>query len=210
MDAGNHDPILLPAEFYKNVYIKESLLIFGREAFTYSFKEKIQVGSLCAPSHLEPSQYDPEQIQKVSAYFKAYDNFNAASHKKIYISRIKAHRRRILNEDALEKLLLVYGFEKVFMEDLSFTDQRKLMAETSVLISNHGAGLTNMVFMPMGATIIELKADAKDINNCFFNLARSLEHKYFYTINECDNDFVQRANIFADINKLETLLKQLN
>ena len=93
------------------------------------------------------------------------------------------------------------------MEDLTFFEQRKLMAETQVLISNHGAGLTNMLFMKENSQIIELKSDAVDINNCFFNLARTLNHQYFYTINEGDNKGIQKANIKVDIEALKSVLQ---
>jgi capsular polysaccharide biosynthesis protein len=95
------------------------------------------------------------------------------------------------------------------MEDLSFSDQRNLMNETNFLISNHGAGLTNMLFMKEGSSVIELKSNAEDINNCFFNLASALNHKYFYTINSGDSPDVQKSNITVDLEKLKTLLQNL-
>ena len=106
-----------------------------------------------------------------------------------------------------EDFLVKKEFITVIMEYLSFSEQRKLMAETNVLPSNHGAGLTNMLFMKENSTIIELKSDAEDINNCFFNLARDLEHRYFYSINSSKDKRVQRANIQVDFKALNDIFQ---
>ena len=95
------------------------------------------------------------------------------------------------------------------MEEMTLYEQISLISKTSILISNHGAGLTNMIFMSEGI-VIELKSDADNINNCFFNLADSLDLKYFYTLNKGDSKDVQKANIYADINKLDTLLRSIS
>jgi capsular polysaccharide biosynthesis protein len=80
------------------------------------------------------------------------------------------------------------------------------MSETNIIISNHGAGLTNMIFMPDNSKVIELKPDANNINNCFFNLAIGLDHEYYYTINKGNNSDVQRSHITVDLEKLENIL----
>jgi capsular polysaccharide biosynthesis protein len=116
----------------------------------------------------------------------------------------------VVNEKELQEFLHQNGFITVFMENLSFFEQRKLMAETSILISNHGAGLTNMLFMKENSIIIELKSDSDDINNCFFNLARALDHKYYYTINSANDKRVQRANINVDFEALSNVLNSIN
>lgn len=63
--------------------------------------------------------------------------------------------------------------------DLEVRDQVQLAAETRVLIGQHGAGLTNMVFMKPGGVVIEihppLPAEAVDT---FALLARACGHTY--------------------------------
>jgi capsular polysaccharide biosynthesis protein len=70
------------------------------------------------------------------------------------------------------------GFERVEMEQLSFAAQAALMAETAVLLAPHGAGLTNMIFAPAGAQVLEI-ADPAYPNPNFFALAGAMGHAYW-------------------------------
>lgn len=210
-ESGYSFPVVFPENANRNLFFVDTIAALGIDSIFYNYKETIQLNTLVAPSHLQPAQCDPDQIKKVRDCFRNYDNAitSTGNKKRIYISRTIAQRRFIRNENELEKLLASFGFETIHMEKLSFSQQRKLMAETEVLISNHGAGLTNMIFLPENSTVIELKANADDINNCFFNLARALDHRYFYTINPSDNKMIQRANITVDLEKLQYFLTEL-
>ena len=203
-------PVLFPEHFLKVGFIRESLEIFGCQYISYPLDKSIKVKELYAPSHLCPCGGDPEQLQAVRLKFRIKDKFDYKGYKKIYISRSKAARRTIVNEDKLINLLYRYNIEVVYMEELDFFQQRKLMSETNIIISNHGAGLTNMIFMPDNSKVIELKADANNINNCFFNLARGLDHEYYYTINKGNNSDVQRSDISVDLEKLENILNNFS
>ena len=46
------------------------------------------------------------------------------------------------------------GFETVYTEELSFAEQVRLFSETRCLVSIHGAGLTNLMFMPPGGHML--------------------------------------------------------
>ena len=206
----NNYAVLIPEEWEKISFIKESMIIFNRKILFYSLRKKIKVRNIVAPSHLLPAQFDPEQILKVRQKFREYDEFNSVADQNVYISRRKSKRRYITNEDSVKELLELWGFKIVYMEDLDFQQQRKLMYQTDILISNHGAGLTNMIFLQDNRKIIELKSDSDDINNCYFNLARALNHSYFYIINNADSKKVQEANIYVNIKQLEELLIELD
>ena len=73
----------------------------------------------------------------------------------IYVSRRKSSRPWF-RERELERHLGKLGFDIVLAENLSFLDQVKLFAQARVVVGPHGAGLTNAVFMPDGATVVEL------------------------------------------------------
>ena len=46
--------------------------------------------------------------------------------------------------------------QSVALQDLSFRDQLLLLANTSVLIGVHGSGLVNVLFLPKGASAVEI------------------------------------------------------
>lgn len=209
MEINKEVKTLLPLHCKQNDFMMESLRALKTEALFYDINRKILVKKLFAPSHLQPAQFDPEYILKVRDAFQSNLTKDIPK-KKIYISRKNANRRKILNENELNNILSTYGFVAVYMEELSFSKQRTLMNETKILISNHGAGLTNMLFMNEGSLVIELKSDALDINNCFFNLATALNHRYYYTINKGDSNEIQKANINVDLIKLGELLSDIN
>ena len=68
-----------------------------------------------------------------------------------------------------------HGFERVFLEDLSFEEQVRLVGSASVLAGNHGAGLANMAWMLPETIVLELRLRGDSQNNCYFSLASALE-----------------------------------
>jgi capsular polysaccharide biosynthesis protein len=206
---GNSYPVLLPKYFIDVPYIQESLSIFNRDVELYGIKEKIKVKRCLLPSHLIPCGFDHDQMKLVRLKFRQFDQFDIIEKKRIYISRKSANRRKILNEIELITLLKVFNFQIIEMETLSFFQQRELMASTEILISNHGAGLTNMIFLNDDAKVIELFPAANKLNTCFYHLACALELDYYYMINSTDSMNMQYSNIHADLNTLEILLNKI-
>src|SRR5262249_3411263 len=66
--------------------------------------------------------------------------------KNIYISRSKAHKRRLINEDQVVKFLSAYDFRAYVLEQMSFEEQVRLFHQARMVVAPHGAGLTNMIF----------------------------------------------------------------
>jgi len=203
-------PLLLPASFQKLSFVQESLQLLDIEVYYYNPFKKYKIKTLGLTSHLSTCNFNNELMQQVRNFFANQDGLvKILPHKRIYISRSKAKRRRVINEKALMQLLSKYDISCCHMEDLSFEQQRKLMAETKFLISNHGAGLTNMTFMQEGSSIFELKSNSSNTNNCFFNLARALNHQYYYSINPGKGDHIQYTDIEVDLEKLEEELRRI-
>lgn len=98
--------------------------------------------------------------------------------RRIFISRAKATRRRLLNEEEIWGILEPAGFERVLMEDLSLREQIELMRETTILFAIHGAGLTNMMFCAPGTHVVEI-ADLSFPNPNFYAIASALDHHYW-------------------------------
>jgi hypothetical protein len=65
---------------------------------------------------------------------------------RIYISRPKTVGRHIINEDEVMEALTPFGFVAYTLENLSFSDQVRLFSQAEVVVSPHGAGLTNIIF----------------------------------------------------------------
>jgi capsular polysaccharide biosynthesis protein len=95
--------------------------------------------------------------------------------KKIYIKR-RTHRSAS-NDDAVERLLTNLGYETICTEDLLQADQIALFSGAQSVVAIHGAGLANMLFMPPGATVIELTPHVA-VRPFYWIMAQKLKHRY--------------------------------
>ena len=119
--------------------------------------------------------------------------------------------RRIVNEPAILPILAKFGFEIVRLERFSFADQVRMLAETEFLVSNHGAGLTNMLFMATGQSILELRNDRDAHNNCYFALASAAGLRYFYQLCRPSDPVAptHSADLVVDVFALERTLEDM-
>ena len=72
-----------------------------------------------------------------------------------------------------------------------------------------GAGLTNMLFMKRGGSVLELRHASDHINNCYFTLSSALNLNYFYQT--CEPSPVDSnphtADLIVDPRTLESNLR---
>ncbi|MDF7825662.1 glycosyltransferase family 61 protein [Pontiellaceae bacterium B12227] len=137
--------------------------------------------------------------------------------RRIYVSRSGARRRRILNEEEILPILGKYGFETVHPGKLTVAEQMKLFASASIIVSPHGAELTNLTYCSPGTKVLELLSPFY-LNPCFKQLAAAggLEHTAVVgkggahiLQKEIDAHYVW-ANIRIDVERLDKALSELN
>jgi len=105
--------------------------------------------------------------------------------KRIYISRQKARYRKVVNEQEILPVLNQYGFTVVYLEDFNLADQISLLSRAEIVMSIHGAGLVNMVFMQEGSKLVEIRpAKVYHMYNCFYTLSPHCKCAYYYML--CD------------------------
>jgi hypothetical protein len=104
-------------------------------------------------------------------------NHNGLNHDRVYVSRSKSPRS-IPGEGALEDLLGAHGFFIAHLENMPWPDQISLFQSARVVAGPHGAGLSNLVFTPPGATLIEL-TNGYHYNRCFEWITHIADHTYF-------------------------------
>lgn len=117
--------------------------------------------------------------------------------RRIFISRSRAGKRRILNETELHPILEKLGFEIVFPEELSYREQVALFFESKIIAGAHGAGLTN-AFFAQKAMVLELHP-ANAIKLHYFLLSKGRGLEYHYLVGSAANeklDFTVNAAAF--------------
>jgi capsular polysaccharide biosynthesis protein len=93
-----------------------------------------------------------------------------------------------VNADEVIPILAKYGFRIFEPEKYSFLEQVFIFSQVKFLVGEHGAGLTNLMFMDKGASVLELhKARTNDLNHpsaAFWYLAHAAGVNYYHQI--CD------------------------
>lgn len=132
--------------------------------------------------------------------------------RRLYVSRSKSKQRFILNEAAVVRLLQQYDFEVVYFESLTFQEQIALVSEANLLVSIHGAGLANAIFMNDNSAVLEFRRDKIYINQCFWHLSSALGLKYYYLFGLPDQDIAiegQGCNLTIPIDKLQVTIERI-
>ena len=179
--------LTLPWEFERRDFVRASLDAFGVKSVDFiKQNEVLECGSLLMPTHTAPSGHFREQtIRGVrSILLSAFGNTKSQTQKRVYISRRAAGKRRVANEQEIIPILTANGFEIVCAEELTFEQQVALASQTRYLVSNHGAGLANTLFMPERGRVLELRHRTDYVNNCYFVMSSALDLDYFYQL--CD------------------------
>ncbi|MGH8023178.1 MAG: glycosyltransferase family 61 protein [Limisphaerales bacterium] len=121
--------------------------------------------------------FPPEHVASwACVYLRSLFPEKAHGPEKIYLRR-GAGRRRLVNEAELEGALAEIGFSPVDSSRLTVMEQAKLMGSARWVVAPHGAALTNTIFAPPGALILDI-LNPQHRNNCIPNIAAACGHRY--------------------------------
>ena len=210
VDAGidlRERPVLVP-ECRDAEYVGESLAAYGLIPQVIRQAEYAAVERLTFVPRLTPSgNVRPAVMRRLAERMRAHVDAVPGT-RRIYVSRGKAAKRRLLNEAELLPLLDRNGFQVVCMEELNLVDQVRLAAGSQVIVGLHGAGLTHMLWMPTGGRVLEIRAAGDCTNNCYYGLASDLGHSYYYAVASKSSPFstAQRSDFVVDVGRFEQAL----
>ena len=124
----------------------------------------------------------------------------------IYIRRNEHERRVLNNNEIINYLKSTYiNIEWIIFESLNMLETIKLFNKASIVISPHGAGLTNMLFCKEGIKIIEFMPYS-DPNECYNHLAQMLHHNYNCIVCE-DSGKMNGKQMYIKMEYLDKFLK---
>jgi len=201
--------ILLPQKFKSFPYIIDSLKELNISPYFFEENEPLLIKELITTNQIATTgNYHKGLMLQLSQLFQK-KKIKPPPHRAIYLSRKKASRRKITNEEACITVLENMGVETHLFEDYSFAKQLSIIKETKLLIGVHGAGLTNMLFMPKNSSIFELRNNQDQHNQCYFTLASDLEHDYYYFGADPTSDDKHNADITLNLPLFKTELKAI-
>ena len=174
--------ILLPHAYRSFAYVSATLESFPQARV--GFVERLtRCRCLRIPTHTAPTgNYNEAIIRGLRDHLQSHlASVSAAGRgERVYVSRTHGSRRKIVNEQDMVAAIEPLGFKLVHFEDHSFQQQVAIAMHARYLVSNHGAGLTNMFFMRSGSRVLELRRDADTHFNCYYSMASALGLDYFY------------------------------
>jgi hypothetical protein len=208
-DAARDLVLLLPHGYERLGFVTSSLKFFDVRRVEYVGADEVCVCErLLMPTHTAPSgHYNEPLVRELRDFLLegcgATQNGRTPG-ARLYVSRGRAPKRKLSNEREVARVVEEFGFRVVHFEEHPFEEQVRLAAGAEHLVSNHGAGLTNVLFMPRGASVIELRREGERERNWFFNLASAAGVRYYYQT--CapsgDDDDAHSGDLFADAGAL--------
>lgn len=82
--------------------------------------------------------------------------------RKLYVPRRNVRMRRVVNEAAVEEALRQIGFEVFDNAEHSVREQVRAFRDAAMIVSPHGAGLSNITYCDAGTPVLELVPEGYD------------------------------------------------
>ena len=183
--------ILVPARRPK--YIDEMLALIGiaKDQILYSdCPVRVKAGILI-PRWSDCGENLKEDVCAFRDYLvsRLIGDCNDAA--KLYISRAKS-RRSLPGEREIERVLMSNGFRIVYFEEMSFVEQLKAIRSADIIVSPHGAGLSNLIVAKPRTKVVEIMTQGW-ANSCYGHLASSLGLDYT-CIDAGDGSLIERLS----------------
>lgn len=206
--------LFLPKKYKKYQFVLptlEKVGILKKQVVFLRRKSNIKVNELAL---VKASQQNPiafNQLREILTKNIKTTDFDFGD--KIYISRQKQVLRFVENEEELVKFLEKFGFKKVIIEDFTYNEQIAICAKAKYLISSHGTGLTNILFMKKESYLLEMatKPDEHKPLTDYYKLSSILDINYIYQECLCGEksqvkDF-HHGSLIVDLQQLEKNIK---
>ena len=199
--------LLIPGYYGNFKFIGKSLDRLGVDYVFYNDVHRIKVEELIIVDL--PRYCDAEILNKVRDKFLMPVLDQNQNERRVYISRAKAEKRQIINEREVMDVMLSFGFEIHYFEDYDLDKAVEIMRRCKYLVSIHGAGLTNMLFMDKKTKVLEFRQEGDNINGCYYSLANSLGIDYYYLLCKSTPGEIQVADLTVNITKLKSALTEM-
>lgn len=182
-------PVIVPAGL--SPFQRESLELLGVAAERLLPFEggEWQVEKLLFPSI---GNFAPAELEWVRQRYLRPAEAVTTNGGRYYISRGDAGVRRLVNEEEIAGYLVGQGFEVLTLTGMGFEEQVRRFSRAEMIIGPHGSGLTNMLFAPAEATVVELMPH-DEVNHCFWLMSNGLGQRYTFLsgrVSSANRDFM--------------------
>jgi len=212
--------LLMSKRFMNNApnFVIESLELAEIPFLVLENNVKYKIANIDLIPRLAPTGNQRSELLKgIASHFRTNLSVKNKERRRIYVSRKevnnfpKYNKRMISNESDFLDILESFNISLITLSGMSLEKQINLFSECDLLISIHGAGLTNMLWMDKGSNIIEIRQKNPSNDNCYFSMSSSLSHNYYYLQAEKEgnpNNF-QDQELKLEPSDLLNLLKKI-
>lgn len=185
-------------------FITDSLKHFNvhKENLLEWHSEVAEVDNLIVPTYPEITNKSAAWLRK--KVLNSMNIYPSEKKERIYISRIDAKERRVINEEEVLKLIKRYGFKFYELSNMSFDDQVQLFSKAEIVIAPHGAGLTNILWSN-NIKVIEIFAG--ELSFHYARIADACDHDYDCLLTK---KVGKKSDLFVNISDLETSFERMN
>lgn len=148
------------------------------------------------------SLYSPKSILWLNSYFKKKFDYLSINYKykKVVILRKKNDLRNIINENEFINFLTKFDYDFIYLEDFEEEKIVEIFNSIEVLITIHGAALSNIIFSK-NIKIIEIFPDSRPEEDEFvyYQLSKILNfphHVFVVDKNNCHNGIYINIELF--------------
>ncbi len=206
--------ILLPENYNTFHYISlEPFGISPDQIVFLKLDSVYKIPDLTIVSHVGSScNTKDEVLQEIRDFYLDYyiGKNRIKPFRKIYISRSGVNNRKVVNNDEVEALMIDNGYEIIHPQNYNFEEQVKLFSECKTMVGLTGSGLTNMLFMPKGGSVVEFKMQNDFTNLHYFSMASGMQLDYYYLLCEVKGEDRFTADFIVNITELEKTLQTVN
>ena len=177
--------VLLPNDLLHRSYVLESLEWLGFEPIAWT-QARLQIDRLIVINATAPTgNFRAALLRRLGQHLRRSCHVQSPSEDSsvsFYISRADAPKRFLHNEAQLISSLAAHRVQVVQLQGKSLSEQVDLFRRCRLLVGLHGAGLTNMLWMPSGSHVLEVRRRGDTHNNCYYAMACALGHRYSYLL----------------------------
>lgn len=173
--------VVLPRRVAEQPFVAESLAAYPEAEFLAGPETLARLEGLILVGKVSPPGRHHDWLagkvaERMRAHFAGDVTPGAAL---LHVSRREARFRRIANEAEAAEVFARHGVQTVVLEGRTLKEQLRLLASARFLAGPHGAGLSNMLFMLPGGTVLELR-QPEGPPLCFLELAAGRRHAWRY------------------------------
>jgi capsular polysaccharide biosynthesis protein len=208
--------ILMPSELKKISYIKQFIELLNIDHIEIEESHNVKLVDLKLPTIVRwAGNHNADillQLKNVILSEIPNENINAAP-KRIFIER--SGRRKIVNLEEVKTSLKPFNFDFIDFDGMTVLEQINSVRNCEILIGQHGAGLTNMLFISNNSKVIEIHINPNQNSGFFddeyYKIASLLNYEYYslFASKEGDNQNVYEEDIQLDVCALKTLVENL-